>query len=192
MVIPPDDRSLSEHDVGTLLHALALAAERHAHQRRKGAAGFPYINHLIDVLVLLWDVGGVRDIVTLVAALLHDVLEDTPMSPMELEGIFGPEVRSVVEEVTDDKSLSKERRKALQVIHAPALSRRAKLIKLADKIHNVGALVSDTPRDWSRARLLAYMDWADQVVAGLRGVNPALELRYDATVAVVRQKLSEE
>ncbi len=192
MVMLPGDRSLLEQDVGMLLHALAWAAERHAHQRRKGASGLPYINHLIDVLVLLWDVGEVRDIVTLVATLLHDVLEDTATSPMELEDIFGPDVRSVVEEVTDDKSLSKERRKALQVIHAPALSRRAKLIKLADKIHNVGALVSDTPRDWSRARLLAYMDWADQVVAGLRGVNPALERRYDATVAVVRQELSEE
>lgn len=188
----PDGRSLSEHDVGMLLRALTLAAERHAHQRRKGAIGLPYINHLIGVLVLLWEVGGVRDITTLVAAILHDVLEDTVTSPEELEGVFGPEVRSVVAEVTDDKSLPKETRKALQVAHAPTLSTRAKLIKLADKIHNVEALIDDTPLNWSQARLMAYVDWADQVVEGLRGVNIALELRYDVAAATARRRLLEE
>lgn len=123
-----------KNDVATLLHAARFAANRHRSQRRKGADAEPYINHPLGVASVLAVEGGVTDVDVLCAALLHDTIEDTATSPAELEIEFGPAVRSLVEEVTDDKSLPKDRRKELQIEHAPALSPKAKLVKLADKI----------------------------------------------------------
>jgi len=173
-----------EQEIDLLLKAAAFAAQRHRAQKRKGAAQAPYFNHLIEVADLLWRVGGVREMVTLIAALLHDVVEDTGVSPAELEAAFGAEVCALVLEVSDDKSLPKARRKQLQIEHAPHLSRRARLIKLADKISNLHDLINDPPPDWSDERKLEYFRWARQVVdAGLRGVNPALEALFEATYA---------
>ena len=91
-------------------------------QRRKDKEASPYINHPIAVAHLLADTGGVNDLVTLMAAVLHDTIEDTETTAEELEAQFGRTVRKVVEEVTDDKSLEKAVRKQRQVDHAPHLS----------------------------------------------------------------------
>ena len=177
-----------EHDVGLMLRAVAFAAERHQDQRRKGHRRLPYINHPVRVAETLWTVGEVRDVVTLVAALLHDTLEDTATTPDEIEARFGPSVLSVVREVTDDKALSKAMRKQLQVEHAPHASSRAKAIKLADEIANVGDLTSEPPADWPPSRIREYVDWAEQVVVGLRGTNGPLEALYDEVVCAARVK----
>src|SRR3954464_12991765 len=118
--------------VGQLLAALHFAADKHRDQRRKDAGASPYINHPIEVAELLARVGGVRDLVVLQAAILHDTIEDTQTTPGELEAHFGARVRKVVEEVTDDTTLLKVDRKRLQIEHAPHLSREAQLVKLAD------------------------------------------------------------
>src|SRR5262249_43597128 len=123
--------------VTRLLQAIDFAAQKHSGQRRKSADAAPYINHPLRVARLLAEVGGVEDEEVLIAAVLHDTLEDTPTPPDELEAAFGPAVRRLVQEVTDDKSLPKAERKRLQVAHAPGLSPGAALIKLADKIANV-------------------------------------------------------
>jgi GTP diphosphokinase / guanosine-3',5'-bis(diphosphate) 3'-diphosphatase len=175
--------------VDGLLTALAFAAERHSGQLRKGATHGPYINHPIRVLMLLWDVGGVRDLTTLVAALLHDLVEDTGTPLGEIEARFGEAVADIVRQVTDDKSLPKATRKRLQIEHAPMATTPAKLVKLADKIHNVMEIGGDPPAGWSTARRAAYLDWAEAVVAGLRGVSPALEAVFDAAVTEARAAL---
>jgi guanosine-3',5'-bis(diphosphate) 3'-pyrophosphohydrolase len=162
------------------LTALHFAADRHRDQRRKGPDHQPYVNHLIDVVDLLWRVGQVRDPVTLTAALLHDAIEDTGVTPAEIDQQFGAEVLGVVLEVTDDKSLSKAERKRLQVEHAPHKSLRARQVKLADKISNVRDVLGNPPADWSAGRRQDYLDWAQAVVAGLRGANPALEAEFDS------------
>ena len=74
--------------LGNLLQAILFAAEKHRDQRRKGANQAPYINHPIAVAEILWRVGGVRDEVTLQAAILHDTVEDTDTTPEELEKNF--------------------------------------------------------------------------------------------------------
>ncbi len=178
-----------EDDLGTLLHALHFAAEKHQAQRRKGVDAPPYINHLIHVVTILWDAGGVRDIPTLIAAVLHDVLEDTATTTAELEQHFGAEVTRLVQEVTDDKSLPKDVRKQLQIEHAPHLSPKAKLIKLADKIDNVTDVIHHPPADWPHARLVAYVNWADTVVAGLGRINPGLEAQFKTTLKEARRIL---
>jgi GTP diphosphokinase / guanosine-3',5'-bis(diphosphate) 3'-diphosphatase len=164
---------------GSLLHALAFAAEKHRDQRRKGAGQAPYINHPIAVAEILWRVGGIRDEVTLLAAILHDTVEDTETTPEELQEIFGVEVRDVVMEATDDKSLPKAERKRLQVVRAPHKSVRARAVKIADKISNLRDIVHTPPPDWSETRIREYVLWSKQVVDGLRGYHPLLEAAYD-------------
>ncbi len=181
---------LSEEDFGKILKALQFAARKHRDQRRKGSQHPPYINHPIDVTETLWRVGEVRDVVTLLAALLHDTIEDTATSPEEIRELFGEDVLSVVLEVTDDKSLPKAERKRLQVVNAPHKSPRARQIKLADKISNVTEIANDPPDDWSLARRIEYLDWTEQVISGLRGQNPRLEAHYDAVLAEGRKRLT--
>jgi guanosine-3',5'-bis(diphosphate) 3'-pyrophosphohydrolase len=169
-----DDSTLTR-----VFEALSFAAYRHRNQRRKGAGHMPYINHLIDVVDLLWRVGGVRDGDVLTAAALHDTIEDTGSTAEEIEAAFGPVVRGLVLEVTDDKSLSKQARKQLQEQHAAQLSDGAKCIKLADKISNVRDARLYPPEDWSTERREEYLAWAARVVTGLRGINPALEAEFE-------------
>ncbi len=178
-----------EADVQCLLTAVHFAAEKHRHQRRKDHDRSPYINHPIDVAMTLWKVAGVRDTATLIAAILHDTLEDTATTPEELRELFGPEVLALLQEVTDDKRLPKEERKRLQVVHAAGKSRGAKLIKLADKIHNVHDVGHAPPPDWSLQRRVEYLDWTERVVAGLRGTNAPLEALYGETLREARELL---
>src|SRR5215212_9506567 len=175
--------------IASILAAVHFAADKHRDQRRKDAEASPYINHPIEVAELLERVGGITDIATLQGALLHDTIEDTNTTPEELETVFGKEVRHIVEEVTDDKRLTKEERKRLQIEHAPHVSLKAKQIKLADKIANVRSVTEAPPAKWSLARRKEYLDWTEQVVAGLRGANPALEAHYRELLARGRKVL---
>jgi GTP diphosphokinase / guanosine-3',5'-bis(diphosphate) 3'-diphosphatase len=171
-------------DIGLVLRALAFAAHKHRDQRRKGAEASPYINHPISVANVLVNEAGVDDLVVVCAALLHDTLEDTLTSAAELEGQFGAQITRIVQEVSDDKALSKEARKRMQVEHAPHLSTRAKLVKLADKTCNLRDMAVQPPANWSLERKRAYYDWARDVVAGLRGVSPTLERAFDDAYAL--------
>lgn len=167
-------------ELARILKALAFAAEKHRDQRRKDEGASPYINHPIALADVLVNEGGVTETTVICAALLHDTVEDTDATPEELEAAFGPEIRGIVMEVTDDKSLEKAERKRLQIEHAATISREAKLVKLADKICNVRDLISAPPAGWSLERKREYFDWTRSVVDRLRGVSPALEAIFDA------------
>ena len=101
-----------------------------------------------------------HDTTVLMAAILHDTLEDTETTPDELAALFGGEVRNIVMEVTDNKKLKKRKRKELQVKHGPHLTRRARLVKLADKICNLRDVASNPPARWPIKRQIEYFDWA--------------------------------
>ncbi|NDP43451.1 MAG: bifunctional (p)ppGpp synthetase/guanosine-3',5'-bis(diphosphate) 3'-pyrophosphohydrolase [Aromatoleum sp.] len=163
----------------TLIDALAFAAHKHRNQRRKDVEASPYINHPIALARVLAVEAGVKDEKTLIAAILHDTVEDTETTPEELRLRFGKTIASVVAEVTDDKKLVKHRRKELQIEHAPHLSKRAKLVKLADKTCNLRDVAKSPPRGWPLRRQRAYFDWAKRVVDGLRGAHPWLEALFD-------------
>jgi guanosine-3',5'-bis(diphosphate) 3'-pyrophosphohydrolase len=177
---------------GVLLRAVHFAADKHRSQRRKDAAQSPYIDHPIEVARLLWEVGGVRAASVIVAAPLHDTIEDTETTRQELRDLFGDEVLSVVLELTDDKRLDKAERKQLQIVNATHKSVAAKLIALADKCCNVRDLLQSPPRDWSVGRRREYLIWTEQVVAGLRGASPALEAYYDRELSEGRVSLGIE
>ncbi|MDP3439583.1 MAG: HD domain-containing protein [Azonexus sp.] len=162
-----------------LVSALAFAAHKHRDQRRKDAVASPYINHPIALANVLANEGDIDDERVLIAAILHDTLEDTETSEQEIIREFGQEIASIVLEVTDDPLLPTAERKRLQVEHAGKISRQAKLVKLADKICNLRDIASSPPAGWSVARQRAYFDWAKSVIDGLRGVHPVLEEIFD-------------
>ncbi len=170
------------NNLANLLQAISFSAKKHRFQKRKGPAGEPYINHPIEVANILANVGKVTDFNILTAAVLHDTVEDTETTAEELTNLFGEKVCSIVLEVTDDKSLPKHERKLMQIEHSPHLSVEAKQVKLADKINNVSDILNNPP-DWSDERKREYIVWAKNVVAGLRGVNPELDLMFDELTA---------
>lgn len=172
-----------------LLGAVRFAAYKHRDQRRKGRDASPYINHPIEVAELIARVAEVDDTAVLMAAVLHDTVEDTETTFEEIETAFGAEVRSLVAEVTDDKNLEKPERKRLQIEHARHLSDRAKLIKIADKICNVRDVADSPPHDWSFERRAEYLEWAGRVVEGCRGVNETLERCFDEILVNARKAL---
>lgn len=172
------------HDTLDLIFtALDFAADKHRDQRRKNVGAFPYINHPIALAQTLIHAGGITDPVTICAALLHDTIEDTETTAEEIEERFGEDVCRVVLEVTDDKNLSKDERKRLQIQHSSHLSDPAKLVKLADKICNLCDMADAPPAGWPLQRRQEYFDWAKAVVDGLRGVNAGLEAAFDAAYA---------
>ena len=176
-------------DIALLLYAIRFAAHKHRYQRRKDEDASPYINHPIEVAETIARVGGVSDLATLLAAVLHDTVEDTATTPEDLEQAFGPDVRLLVEEMTDDKGRPKEIRKELQVEHAPRLSLRAKQIKIADKICNIHDVTHTPPPKWSLERRREYLQWAARVVEGCRGSNPGLENYFDEKLQEAWSKL---
>lgn len=171
-----------------LFHALGFAADQHRDGRRKDGNTSPYINHPIAVAGELVE-ARIEDPEILAAALLHDTLEDTSATSEDLEREFGPRVRRLVEELTDDKTLAWDERKRRQVEHARQLEADAKLIKIADKISNVRDVAHRPPTRWSVERRRDYIDWSEEVVAGCRGVSRRLEDRYDEVLTDARQRL---
>ena len=174
----------------TLFRALTFAATKHRDQGRKDADASPYINHPMAVARVLSVEGGVHDEATLLAAVLHDTVEDTETTFEELEREFGLEVATLVRELTDDKSLPKAERKEKQIEHIASASAKAKRLKIADKICNVRDVTHGPPADWDTARRLEYLEWAAQVVAGCRGVEPALDAMFDEVLREGRAALS--
>jgi (p)ppGpp synthase/HD superfamily hydrolase len=176
-------------ETAQLLRALDFAARKHRDQRRKGNHQAPYINHPIEVARLVATVGECDDIAVLQAAILHDTIEDTDATPEEIEREFGADVRDLVLEMTDDMSLPSPQRKLKQIDRAGSLSARAKLIKIADKIANVGDIARHPPDDWTTERREKYFNWTEQVVARVRGTNAALEASYDEALRQAREIL---
>ena len=177
-------------DFTLLLKAANYAAEKHKYQRRKGFNQVPYINHPLKVAEVLTDCGEM-DANLLIAAILHDVIEDTDANELEVTELFNEEISKLVMEVTDDKDLPYTIRKELQVKTAPGLSHKAKLIKIADKICNIRDMIN-YPVDWSPERKMSYLDWAMQVVAGCRGINENLENLFDKVLNDSRDQLKDE
>lgn len=168
-------------DLHAILDAAHYAACKHAGQKRKGAAGEPYINHLLEVAELVsWGLTS-PDSNLVIAALLHDSVEDAGVTMDELVQRFSQDVADLVMEVTDDKSLPKAERKRLQILNAPKKSVRAQVIKLADKISNLRSILNSPPVDWDEERKRQYFKWSKQVIAALSAPNPTLLAEFERT-----------
>jgi len=182
--------SQQDTPLAQLLAATQFAAERHVAQRRKGGDDIPYINHPIEVAHIIAQEGKVTTPSILMAALLHDTVEDTDTTIEEVEARFGPVVAGLVAEVTDDKRLTKVERKRLQVETASKKSHGAKIIKLADKTANLRDILNKPPAGWPRERQQQYAQWARAVSVGLKGANAPLEAAMSAAIEEILEKLA--
>jgi guanosine-3',5'-bis(diphosphate) 3'-pyrophosphohydrolase len=175
--------------VRLISEAAELAARRHNGMARKGRGSEPYINHLAEVAGLLATATDGADAELVAAGWLHDSIEDTETTREELAQKFSDRVASLVLECTDDMSLPKVERRRRQVVDAPKKSASAKLIKIADKISNIGARIHVDPTTEERDDLADYTIWAGQVVAGCRGGNSYLDTKFDDAVQRARASL---
>ena len=166
------------------------AAEWHVEDTRKGEAEEPYINHLTEVADLVAQATNGEELNLIVAAVLHDAIEDTGATFEDIVREFNPGVADLVAEVTDDKSLPKEERKRRQVEAVPTKSSRAKTLKIADKTSNLRSILNSPPADWSQERKLGYLQFARAVVEGARGVSKYLETEFDETAAALAKHLN--
>jgi len=172
-----------------LLNAVIFAAKKHQGQKRKGKNQDPYIFHPLNVAKVIMEIGHVYDQDIVLAAVLHDTLEDTTTTKKELIQNFGQKVTDIVDEVTDDKSLDKDQRKRLQVVHAPSLSNEARVVKLGDKLVNGRDILNSPPAGWTKSRMQEYIQWAFDVIAQIRGANAHLEAAFDTLVNEAEEQL---
>jgi guanosine-3',5'-bis(diphosphate) 3'-pyrophosphohydrolase len=171
-----------------LSRAIVFAAQAHAGQHRKDGKT-PYINHPLEVmnLVVLHVENASEEI--LIAAVLHDVVEDTTITSAEIKAMFGQHVAKLVDELTDDKLMTKEERKRMQLEEVHRLSPEGKLLRLCDKICNVYDILYAPPGDWELSRRMDYIRWAKAVVDKIRGTHKVLEVRFDELYAAGVQLL---
>jgi len=112
------------NDAVAIMRAADFAARKRTNQKRKGEEAEPYLNHLIEVAALVAEAtDGRPDAV--IAALLHDAVEDQDVTNAQIADLFGPAVANLVAEVTDDKSLPKQLRKDKQIGAATKTSNAA-------------------------------------------------------------------
>jgi hypothetical protein len=176
-------------DIVELTRALHFAAEAHRNQRRKGAAQEPYVNHLIEVLDLVARGTGGDDLDAMLGAVLHDVVEDTGVTRDELAAAFGDRVAEIVVENSDDMSVSKAERKRRRIAAMPHKSAQARMVKNADVISNVRAVVVSAPAGWGADRKLGYLEGCRNLVDAGRGANADLERIFDETAAAAERAI---
>ncbi|CAK24768.1 Guanosine-3',5'-bis(diphosphate) 3'-pyrophosphohydrolase [Synechococcus sp. WH 7803] len=164
------------HSCPTDSEALLAAAFDFAFQLHEGqfrASGDPYIVHPVAVADLLRDIGASASVIA--AGFLHDVVEDTDVTPEQLESHFGPEVRELVEGVTKLGGLHFTNRTEAQAENlrkmflAMASDIRVVLVKLADRLHNMrtlGALREEKRQRIARETREIYAPLANRLGIG--------------------------
>jgi (p)ppGpp synthase/HD superfamily hydrolase len=163
-----------------LLEALDFAAQRHSAQRRKGPDAAPYVNHLIEVAALVANVAHIEDVEVLMAAVLHDVLEDTPTTSDEVSARFGERVCRFVLALSDDKSLPRRQRREIILEELPRMDALVKVVKLADLTSNIKLL----PPTWSEEHKREYLEWSEHAAKICAPeCEPLAELYWERAVA---------
>lgn len=183
--VPPELRDIVEAhrdyhpraDIGLLVHAYGVAERLHAGQMRR--SGDPYISHPLAVTEVLAELGV--DTTTLIAALLHDTVEDTGYTLDSVTQEFGAEVANLVDGVTKlDKMRFGEAAEAetlRKLIVALARDYRVLVIKIADRLHNM--------------RTLAFMSPPKQVKISRVTLEVLAPLAHRLGVSVIKRELED-
>jgi guanosine-3',5'-bis(diphosphate) 3'-pyrophosphohydrolase len=174
---------ISDQWVQKVLSTAIYAAEKHQFQVKSNGKKTPYIIHPIEVADLVMRVGHVYDPHVLMAALLHDVLDDTGAALTDISKRYGQTVAHYVEEMTDNKQLSLKERKKAQIVRALHQDPNVAIIKFADKLSNLGTLLKTPPSNWSRDKIDQYFQWAQSVVENLPVSNEFLKKAVKQVIA---------
>ncbi|EBQ6151021.1 HD domain-containing protein, partial [Salmonella enterica subsp. enterica serovar Enteritidis] len=169
---------LPKEQIDLLKQAYIVARDAHEGQTR--SSGEPYITHPVAVACILAEMR--LDLETLMAALLHDVIEDTPATFQDIEQLFGTTVAGLVEGVSKLDKLNFRDKKEAQaenfrkMVMAMVKDIRVILIKLADRTHNMrtlGSLRPDKRRRIARETLEIYSPLAHRL--GIHHIKTELE-----------------
>ena len=164
--------------------ALLFAIEKHSGQTRDDSKT-PFISHPIAVCELLRE-NMIADTDTICAAYLHDTVEDTDATMEDISREFGKKITDLVFELTNDKSMPKPERDEKMVKYFSKASHGAKLIKLADRYHNLCSL-NDTPWDISKKK--TYVEESKKLLESLHGTHENLEQLFGAKIKEIEDKL---
>ena len=175
---PSDDISLIEK-------AYKVAKECHGEQKRK--SGEPYIIHPLSTAIILAQLELDKE--TIVAGLLHDVIEDTTMTKEEVTNVFGDDVAELVDGVTkltqlsyDTDKVEEQAENLRKMFLAMAKDIRVILIKLADRLHNMRTLQYMTPekqREKARETMDIYSPIANRLgISKIKTELDDLSLKY--------------
>ncbi len=169
-----------EYDMAVIEHAYRLAEESHREQKR--LSGAPYISHPVAVACILVELG--MDTESVAAGLLHDVVEDTPISLEQIRRQFGGEIASLTDGVTKLGRIPYSSREVQQaenlrkMLMAMNEDIRVIIIKLADRLHNMRTSEywdEQKQRDKARENMEVYAPIAHRL--GIRAVKEELEDR---------------
>jgi hypothetical protein len=163
-----------------LSNALSIISQCHAGQKRK-SDDHPYINHLIEVHHLLVS-ANVKDEDIIIASLLHDVIEDSSLTKVDLVKGFGNRVANLVCCNTEDKTLSLEERRKSTLTKLSTLPHAAKVIKFADICSNV----THIPKTWDMQKLFGYLQFCDAQAEILASSNQYLFNYYTSVRSKVK------
>lgn len=166
-----------EPDGGSPLQQKALAFRRQ-HGAEQAIAPEPGMHCILSAadLAQLLSEAGESDPFLMAAALLHDMLQFTDVTEPDLAAVFGSEVAYIVAEITDNPRLSRVTRKTLRLTIAPHMSRKAKLLKLAQLVASVRNLAGAfAPASWDARQRLDFCDWAERFAASVGVLNPTLQ-----------------
>lgn len=155
--------------------AIAFRSRHGAERPIAPEAGMHCILNPADVVQMLQEAGE-SDPFLLAAAMLHDMLQFGAVTETDVASVFGSEVGCIVAEVTDNPRLSRSTQKALRMTIAPNMSRRAKLLKLAQLVASVRNLATPTPpAPWDEKQRNDYFDWVEKFSAATGVQNPTLQ-----------------
>ena len=152
------------------------------------STGEPYVNHLIEVVHLIQLYESSSNESTIIAAALHDILEDTEVTSIGLKYLFGSEVSKIVLELTCNSADNSEDKKIALLNQISIGSNAAQSIKLADVISNVSSL----PSQWSLKRKLAYINWCKKVAKVCSSSSKRLYDQFNLKVQLVETAVNDE
>ena len=182
----------TDAQVDKVRRAYEFSAEAHSGQLR--LSGEPYVQHPLEVANILAEMHMDQD--TLVAAMLHDVIEDTETGKEKISSEFGPEVATIVDglskltQIEFDSPAEKQASNFQKMLMAMADDIRVILVKLADRLHNMrtlGALAPDKRRRIARETLDIYAPIAQRL--GINGIRLELEELGFATLYPMRYRV---
>ena len=166
-----------------------FAAKRHAEQKRK-FTGEPYVVHLEGTARLLWETIDNAASEDYAAALLHDVVEDTPTTLEDVGRHFGVTVMSLVGELTVNSELKKEMgKKPYMSMSVNAMTSRAFTIKLCDRLHNIKTLLDRrVPKSFTKWYWVETNYILDNLNRNVNIEQKRLIQRMQATLSAIEKK----